>query len=285
MILKDLQTSLEERLSTITNEYLIESKLLLEGILGISRIDLILDKERLMTPSDLSQIEIALERRLKREPIQYILGTQDFMGLTFKVTPHVLIPRQDTESLVEYAQVTLSQLKRKACRDLNLLDIGTGSGAIAISLAKLVEGLHVTALDISAEALAVAKENAASHGLLGRMTFVVSDLFENVESQGFDLIISNPPYIPDGDRPSLEPEVSQYEPSLALFEREDGLGLYRKMIPQALAFLNPGGFLMFEAGHDQGDRIADMMRAEGYQNVHLERDLRGIPRFIIGQKQ
>ena len=279
MNLRELQKYLEMELSKLTMDYAIETKLILEYFLNLNRADFILNKDKTFEEVDLETVFSALSRRKSREPLQYIIGSQEFMGLPFMVTPAVLIPRQDTETLVEYAIDKLRDIPSP-----EILDIGTGSGAISVSIAVKVLDAVVTASDISPEALEVAYENAKINGVANRIQCLESDLFEKIMAKTYDMIISNPPYIPEYDRGILEAEVVSHEPNLALFGGDDGLDFYRKIIPEARAFLKPEGFIMFEAGHDQGEIILKMMVAEGYKEVHLIKDLRGIPRFIIGQK-
>ncbi|MBS7525827.1 peptide chain release factor N(5)-glutamine methyltransferase [Fusibacter paucivorans] len=278
MTLGTLLKQTEDSLSAVTETYAVEARLLLTTLLGFSKLDLVLERNTVIETSEVSRVLAAIKRREAHEPLQYILGEQGFMGLTFKVKPGVLIPRDDTESLVVYALKRLESTVKP-----HILDVGTGSGAIAISLLKGIADAKAVAVDISTLALTIAAENAQRLGVLERLTILESDLFEAVDGMQFDLIISNPPYIPISDRRTLQREVSCYEPETALFAGEDGLDFYRRMIPAAGRYLKSDGLLMFEAGHDQGERIAAMMREAGYEDVHLECDLRGVPRFIIGK--
>ena len=214
-----------------------------------------------------------LKKRKEHTPLQYITGTQKFMGLDFKVNPHVLIPRQDTETLVEEALKIIEP-------EMSVLDLCTGSGCIIISLMKCAKTpIRGTASDISKQALLVAKENAKAHQ--ADITFLRSDLFRQVTG-AFGLIISNPPYIPSDIIPTLMPEVKDYEPIEALDGREAGLYFYREIARQAPAFLAPNGYLYFEIGYDQGARVASLMEENGFRNVRVIKDLAGNDRVVCG---
>lgn len=220
-----------------------------------------------------------VERRLAGEPIQYIFGETEFYGLPFRVTPAVLIPRPETEHLVEKALelAALFSMPR-------IVDIGTGSGAIAVTLAQKLPDALLTATDISASALAVATENAKRNGV--SMRFIEGDLLAPVSEERFEIIVSNPPYVPFADRASLAVEVRDYEPGLALFGGydPDGLDSYRSLIPQAFACLVPGGFLVLEIGYNQAPAIADLLARTGFHRVEFAPDLQGIPRVATAQR-
>ncbi|MGN0157834.1 MAG: peptide chain release factor N(5)-glutamine methyltransferase [Brotaphodocola sp.] len=217
-----------------------------------------------------------IEKRRKRFPLQQILGCQEFMGLNFFVNKHVLIPRQDTETLVELV------LEEQQGGEKTVLDLCTGSGCIAISLA-VKGGYHaVTATDISKEALKVAQRNAVSLECSERVTFFQGDLFEALPktSEKFDIITSNPPYIPTAVIHTLEPEVREHEPMLALDGTEDGLYYYRRIAEEAGWFLNNGGSIYLEIGHDQGEAVSALMNAAGFSNVRVCKDLPGKDRVV-----
>jgi release factor glutamine methyltransferase len=251
MTLGRLLKQVETLLQPVTPEYAVEARRLVCSLLGISRLDLVLNRDAVVSKSDEALVLSAVGRRQTHEPLQYILGEQGFMDMTFVVRPGVLIPRDDTEPLVVYALKRLSAISKPA-----ILDVGSGSGAIAISLLKGLTDATAIAVDISEDALEMTAENAVRLGVSERLTVLRSDLFETVHAMQFDLIISNPPYIPEADRDALQREVSCFEPETALFGGKDGLDFYRRMIPDAGAYLKPGGFLMFEAGFDQGEQIA-----------------------------
>lgn len=214
-----------------------------------------------------------LERRGTHMPLQYITGEQEFMGLPFLVNDKVLIPRQDTEILVEEA---LKAVKEGA----KILDVCTGSGCIIISILKLVSGMKGMACDISGEALEVARENARRQGVA--VDFRQGDLFEPVEGQ-FDVIVSNPPYIPTAEIEKLMEEVKFFEPRTALDGNEDGLAFYRRLAAESLRYLKDGGWLMVEIGCDQGRAVAELLRDAGFCEVEVRRDLAGLDRVVKGR--
>jgi release factor glutamine methyltransferase len=216
-------------------------------------------------------------RRARREPIAYITGQQEFFGLTFDVSPAVLIPRPETERVVEAA------LERFPDRDATLAaaDLCTGSGCVAIALAVARRGWIVTATDVSADALAIASLNARRHGVAGRVRLVEGDLLGGLHGS-FDLIVSNPPYVADGLRPTLPPEVRDHEPAVALFAGADGLDVVRRLVADAGGRLHPGGALIVEIGFGQADAVADLLSsAPLLRFVAIEPDLQGIPRTAV----
>jgi release factor glutamine methyltransferase len=251
---------------------------LLLHALGVSRAELLANPDRALTPAQQSAFEAHIRRRLANEPIQYILGEQEFYGLTLRVTAAVLIPRPETEHLVE---AVLAELDPS--HPLRILDVGTGSGAIAIALATHLPHAHITAVDISPEAHEVAAANAATHGLSARIRFLQSDLLTALApTEAFDAIVSNPPYVPTTDRSTLHPQVRDHEPAAALFAGHDGLDLYRRLIPQARAALKPNGLLALEIGHGQRDAIAALLN--GWDELHFVDDLQQIPRVVLARK-
>ena len=213
-----------------------------------------------------------IEKRGQRIPLEYILGYTEFMGFKFEVDSHVLIPRQDTECLVE--QVL------PFCPGKKVLDLCTGSGCIGISLAVLGGPAAVVLADVSEEALKVAEKNAENHGV--KPVFCQGDLFENVPADLFDVIVSNPPYIASEEIQKLMPEVQDHEPVLALDGREDGLYFYRKIIELSPSHLADQGMLAFEIGYDQGESVAELMRKKGFQQVEVKKDLAGLDRIVTG---
>ena len=249
---------------------------LLLHTLGITRAQFYANPDREVTPKQQAAYEAAIARRLANEPIQYITGDQEFFGLALRVTPAVLIPRPETEHLVE---AVLAELKSSPAP--RILDIGTGSGAIAIALAHHLPQAQVVATDISSAALAIARENAARHNLADRIMFFESDLLASL-SGPFDAIVSNPPYVPEADRATLHPQVRDHEPASALFAGADGLAIYRRLIPQALAALAPNGLLALEIGHGQRDAIAQLFA--GWSSARFVDDLQGIPRVALARR-
>jgi release factor glutamine methyltransferase len=226
-----------------------------------------------------------LERRAKGEPIQYILGECEFYGMPFRVTPDVLIPRPETELLVEKAAQLMPVFDR-GCEGFSprVLDVGTGSGAIAISIAHDWGQAEITAVDISPAALEVARSNAERLGFADEIRFLLGDLIAPGAGEVFDLIVSNPPYVPTRDRDSLVVEVRDYEPAIALFAGDDGLGVYRRLIPAAYAALAHGGYIAFEIGYDQADAVRDLLQAANFEAIEFTPDLQGIPRLVTAQK-
>ena len=254
-----------------------DAELLLLHALQLPRTALFTQPTLELTPMQLGLCQQAIARRLTLEPIQYITGTQEFYGLALHVTPAVLIPRPETELLVETA---LSLLPKN--QPLRIADVGTGSGAIAIAIAHHRPQAHLTALDLSPAALSIARHNAIAHHLDHRITFLHSDLLAAVAGQTFDAILSNPPYIPTTDLPSLHPQVRDHEPHAALFAGTTGLDLYRRLIPQALAALTPGTPLLLEIGHNQAESIRNLLA--GWDKIQLLEDLQHIPRTVLAHR-
>lgn len=229
-----------------------------------------------------------IKRRAERIPLQHITGVQEFMGHTFKVDPNVLIPRQDTETLVEEAARTIQKnpkekltfmQKLRGVAEWEVLDLCCGSGAIGISLAKICSNIKVTASDISAAAIAVASENAAA--LRAKVKFVEGDMFKPHAGSKFDMIVSNPPYIRTAMVSILQEEVKAHEPLAALDGGKDGLDFYRVIVDQAAEYLKPGGFLMLEIGHDQGEVLRKMLKDDGrYTPAEVIKDLPGKDRVV-----
>ena len=218
-----------------------------------------------------------LQRRAAGEPIQYITGQCEFYGLPFRVTPAVLIPRQETEHLVEQALALAARFTQP-----RILDVGTGSGAIAIALAKHLTSARISATDLSSSALACAEENAKGNEV--GLRFLPGDLLVPVAGETFDLIVSNPPYVPEADRDTLSVEVRDYEPAQALFAGPDGLDVYRRLIPAAYAGLATGGFLALEIGFGQSSSIAELLESAGFSSIAFTPDLQGIPRVVTAQR-
>lgn len=257
-----------------------DATLLLMHSLGIDRAALIAHPERSLTREQLADIQRLIERRLRFEPIQYILGSQEFYGLPFKVAPAVLIPRPETETLVEAVVTHFQSVPARA--PIRIADIGTGSGAIAVALAHSLPQAEITALDLSPEALKIAHENAGTNAVADRIRFLESDLLAAIAGElPFDAIVSNPPYIPLSDAPTLHPQVREFEPAQALFAGPDGLEIYTRLIPQAHALLKPGGLLAFEIGHGQRDAIAALLAT--WRNVSFIPDLQQIPRVAVAR--
>ncbi|PKN12880.1 MAG: peptide chain release factor N(5)-glutamine methyltransferase [Deltaproteobacteria bacterium HGW-Deltaproteobacteria-4] len=255
----------------------LDAELLLAEILKLNRIGLYLNFDRPVNSDELAVFRALIERRARREPIAYILGRCEFWSLTFKVGPEVLIPRGDTETLVEAALKVLPP-------GGTLLDVGVGSGAIALAIAHDRPDVQVEGIDLSPAALALATENAQNLGLTARVTLRQGDLFTLDDSRQYDVIVSNPPYIAIGEKATLMPEVRDFEPALALFAGEDGLDCYRALIPAARGALKSSGILFVEVGAGQAEAVAELFAIAGYVEIFTNRDLAGIDRVVAGRK-
>ncbi len=253
-------------------ETALDARLLLEYICHTDRNALLVHGDSVRSNLEEQFYRMVIEKRAQRIPLQHITGQQEFMGLTFKVNEHVLIPRQDTEILVEEAMRYLSD-------GMRILDICTGSGCILLSLLKYSNECEGLGVDISDDALAVARENAQNLGL--ETEFRHSDLLEKVEGK-FDMIVSNPPYIETTVIDTLMPEVREHEPMLALDGREDGLYFYRRIVEQCTSYMTRGARLFFEIGYDQGEAVKDMMIHKGFCEVEIIKDYAGLDRVVTG---
>lgn len=246
---------------------------LLQMVCKIERSYYYVHGEEDITQDAQKEYEIAVQKRAEHIPLQYIIGEQEFMGLRFKVNSNVLIPRQDTETLVE-------QVLKIVKPGMKVLDLCTGSGCVLISVLKNAPELTGMGSDISKTALLVAKENAKLHEVDAE--WVRSDLFDNI-TETFDVIMANPPYIPTGEILSLMPEVRDFEPENALDGGADGLDFYRKIAGQVKDYLNPGGYVYMEIGYDQGEAVSELMRNAGFTEVEVIKDLARNDRVIKGK--
>lgn len=253
----------------------LEAEWMLCEALGLDRVGLYLNFDKPLSDAELAAYRGMVARRGRREPLQYILGSQEFMGLDFQVTPAVLIPRHDTEVLV-----TEAVKRAEGCR--SILDIGTGSGCVAVALAKALPEVEVATVDVSADALAVARGNAERNG--ASVTFLQGSLFEPCAGRRFDMVVSNPPYIPAGDLATLQQEVREYEPVSALDGGADGLDFYRRITNDAPQHLNPGGWLLFEVGAGQAPPVLGLLRDRGFTRDNFTQvDPAGIERVVGGR--
>jgi release factor glutamine methyltransferase len=317
MSLTTLQPTLREALTAATTQLnrspdlradaARDALLLLLHTLAISRASLLAHPERILKPAEQAAYDVAILRRLANEPIQHITRNQEFYGLALEVSPAVLIPRPETETLVESVLAEFarnpdrtslnsplpSRVASRSARSVSpealrparteILDVGTGSGAIAIALAHYLPETQFTAVDISPAALEIASINVAHHDLASRIHLLRSDLLDALPSgEIFDAIVSNPPYIPTTERNKLHPQVRDFEPEVALYAGPAGLEIYRRLIPQAGAALKPNGLLALEIGYNQRDAIAEMFA--DWCDLRFVDDLQGIPRVALARK-
>ncbi|MBA2339668.1 MAG: peptide chain release factor N(5)-glutamine methyltransferase [Pyrinomonadaceae bacterium] len=258
-----------------------EAGSLLAHALKRDRTYILTHAERTLASRDLALFRHYVNRRARREPLQYITGHTEFYGLDFIVTPDVLIPRPETELVVDCALESL-----RANPAPLLCDVGTGSGCIIVALLNELKNARGVALDKSPAALAVAKLNATRHESLNRLQFVSADLFAALSSAAqFDIIVSNPPYVAEKDLPALQPEVREFEPRIALTPGRDELGVFRRLLADAPQFLRPDGYLVFEAGWNQHAAITELIDARRWTLLEVRRDLQGIPRTFRLQRK
>jgi release factor glutamine methyltransferase len=263
----------------------LDATMLLLHALGISRAALIANYDTSLESEQQAVYDALIARRMTYEPVQYITGVQEFYGLPLTVTPNVLIPRPSTEHLVE---AVLSEVGRDG--ELNILDVGTGSGAIAIALAYHLPKARVTALDLSPAALVVAAANAERNGVAGRIRFLESDLLSALRradsaseyDEQFDLITANPPYVPQRDRDELHPQIADFEPAIAVFGGADGLDILRRLIPQVYAALKPNGLFAMEIGSKQDKAVAALL--SDWNELRFVDDLLHIPRIAVARR-
>lgn len=259
----------------------LDAELLLGHVLNMTRAQLVVAANRPLSSEQREQFEIVLSRRLRREPLAYITGLQEFWSLDFCVTPDVLIPRPETERLVEIALKLAAELHVE--RPLRILDLGTGSGAIAIALASELPGAEIWATDFSRSALSVARINAQQNGVAERMQFYYGDLFTAIRDieRPFHLIVSNPPYIRRDEISQLEPEVSRWEPRGALDGGIDGLDYYRRIAAEAFDYLMPNGAMVVEIGADMAPSVTTLFVNAGFLDMKIYQDYSGKDRVVV----
>lgn len=267
-------------------DYKIDSFYLLEYVFNIDRTAFLLRKEHIIEDNQSDKIKEYLDKidiRKKHIPLQYITNCQEFMGLNFYVDENVLIPRQDTEVLVEKTVKICNAIdKEKDNADrIRVLDMCTGSGCIAISLANLCKNITVTAVDLSDKALEIARFNAKNNK--ADINFIESDLFTSLSENLFDIIVSNPPYIKTDDINNLMEEVKLNEPAMALDGGGDGLLFYREITQEALKYLRVGGYLIYEIGYDQAIEVRALMETKGFDDIEIIKDLAGLDRVVCGR--
>lgn len=263
----------------------LDAELMLAYLLKTDRTHLYMNFDQPLHKDELTNFKKLLERRANHEPLQYITGCQEFWSLPFKVSPSVLIPRPETELLVEES---IKELSRSFPEDesIEILDIGTGSGALVAALASEIKEAHLTGVDISPEAAKLARENMEANNLSSSVSIMEGDLFGPVGDKSFHLIVSNPPYIPRRDLDSLQPEVAGFEPLSALDGGDDGLDYYHRIIPESLKHLIPGGWLMLEHGKGQSaDIISIFKERDAFTDIESINDLAGIDRVVKGRRK
>ena len=253
-----------------------EAKSLLAYALNVNQTFLIAHSEYKLSAAEEKRFQDFLTRRARREPFQYIVGKQEFYNLDFAVTPDVLIPRPETELLVAAAIEILKN-------DARFCEVGIGSGCVSVSILHSIKTASAIGLDISEEALKVARENAETHQVAERLELKISDVFENLPFEKFDLIVSNPPYIPREDVKTLQPEVGGYEPLNALTDGGDGLSIVKRIVDDAPKFLKPNGVLLIEIGFNQADEVSAMFDENLWRSVEILPDLHKIPRTVKAQ--
>lgn len=258
-----------------------DAEVLLAHALGVERIDLYLRYDQPLTADERAVYREFVRRRASGEPVQYITGHREFWSLDFEVTPDVLIPRPETEVLVEIA---IKYLKERRFR--RVVDIGTGAGVIAVALAHEIDGISVLATDISSSAINVARRNAVKHGVADRIRFIVMNLFESLlPDVKFDVIVSNPPYVSSEEYRKLDREIKNFEPSIALLGGADGLDVVRRLIVQGISYLTTGGFLFIEIGYGQAEAVRDFVSGLGQEvSINVFDDYAHIPRVICIEK-
>ncbi|MFO0564134.1 MAG: peptide chain release factor N(5)-glutamine methyltransferase [Polyangiaceae bacterium] len=257
----------------------LDAELLLSESIGLDRVRLIIEAKRPLSPAELAKFRELIKRRRSGEPVAYILGRREFFGLVFRVDSRVLIPRPDTEALVEVA------LERTRSHSMygRMLDLCTGSGAVAVAFAKQRPTWRVTASDVSADALQLAQENALRLGTIFGMSFCAGDLFAALAAeQRFELVTANPPYIPDAELQAISREIREFEPALALVGGPDGLDVVRRVVAGSRAVLEPGGVLAVEVHYDQAGRVRQLLEAEGFSSIETRRDYGGHERVVSG---
>ena len=278
MTIKEIIIRYSKELEEISSTPRLDVETLLQKVLNVDRLYILLNLDRSLSDDEEKLFNKFIEERLNNRPIAYIVENREFMGLDFYVKEGVLIPRPDTEVLVEEV-IELGKDKGS----INILDIGTGSGAITVSLAKYLENAKITSVDISDIALEIGKKNAQSNYVDDRITFIKSDLFTNIDKDmKFDIIVSNPPYIKREVIETLDKQVKDFEPYNALEGGVDGLDFYRAITTQGKNYLNKGGILAYEVGHDQSEDVSKLMEKDGYTNIYTRKDLQQIDRVVIG---
>jgi len=282
MTIRDIIIKYSEELKEMSDTPRLDVEMILQKALGdVDRIYIHINLNKELSKDQYDLFLELIKYRLNGRPVAYIVGNREFMGLDFFVKEGVLIPRPDTEPLVEEL-IELCKMKN----EVDILDIGTGSGAITISLAKYIEKSKLTSFDISDIPLEVGEKNAISNEVDHKIQFIKSDLFSAIKNKDikFDIIVSNPPYIPKRDMDTLHTQVKDYEPYNALEGGEDGLDFYRDITEQSKDYLKSNGILAYEVGHDQAKEVSEIMKNNGYTKIYTKKDIQGIDRVVIGFK-
>ncbi len=277
MKLRDLWNYLSTILEEDHQEGRVTARLLLMSLLNLEYHQFVIQLNEEINKDICNKAIKDAKRVIEGEPIQYVLGKQEFYGLEFHVDENVLIPRPETELLVEEV------IKLLPDRKARLIDLGTGSGAIAISVANAIDDIKITAIDISQKALTIAKKNAALNKVFEKIEFCESDLFSKIEGENYDGIVSNPPYVTSLEMNSLEKNVKR-EPFIALYGGEDGLYFYKKIAGEGYKLLRPGGFLALEIGFKQGESVKRLLKQAGFSNIYVLEDFSAKDRVVIGIK-
>ena len=253
----------------------LSAQVLLAHVLGLSRLDMLLDAQSLVDEAAQARMDTLCRRRMRGEPVAYLVGVKEFYGMSFQVGPAVLIPRPETELFLDLAR---ERFKDDAA--ITVLDLGTGSGALAVSCARLFPFSRIVALDVSHGAIQIARRNAAEHNVLGQTAFVRGDMASALRLSSFDVVLANLPYVPESTRPSLSREVLEYEPELALFAGQDGLDCYRALARQMSGKMKPGAVLMCEIHCTQGAAMVSLFSPVA-QSVRIVQDLAELDRVVV----
>ena len=270
VLLKEAKDKLK---SASIDEYALDAEIFMAEVLNKDRLFVLLNLDYELNNNEAESFKNMISRRLNHEPAAYIIGRREFMGMDFAVEEGVLIPRPDTEILVETVMENGAQAK-------TCLEIGTGSGCISVSLSKLLR-LNVTGVDISERCIEISQKNAKANGVDKICEFLLGDMFSPFKNdEKFDIIVSNPPYIKKNVVPSLMDDVKNFEPILALDGREDGLYFYREIINKAENYLNPNGMVFFEIGYDQKEDVSLLFKEKGFENINTVKDLSGLDRVV-----
>ena len=261
----------------------LDAEILLATALGCKRIDLYVSFNKEPTEDQRTRFRETVKRRAAGEPVAYLVGHKEFYSLSLEVTRDTLIPRPETEYLVVESLDLLAKMGHRD--DLSVCDVGTGSGAIAVAIAKNAPKCRVTAVDLSPEALDVARRNAETHGVSSRITFAISDLLEKFpETSLFDLVVSNPPYVSESEFPQMPADVRNYEPKLALVAGEDGMAILRELATQTISRLREGGHLLMELSPMISGQVAEMLQQQGWRDVRILRDQAGQERIAVARR-